>query len=45
MKYCAFCETEATHVIMETDTPICTSCKDVYECGQASPNSSLEEVS
>ena len=43
-KYCAFCENEATHVIVETDTPLCRTCKEVYKCGQASPDSTLNEV-
>jgi len=44
--YCGFCESEATHYIKNTSTPICDHCKTVYECGQASPDSeiiSLEE--
>ena len=42
--YCAFCQSEADSVIVETDTPICNSCLDVYQCGQASPESTFEEL-
>ncbi|MEE9539958.1 MAG: hypothetical protein V3V85_00510 [Candidatus Thorarchaeota archaeon] len=44
MQHCAFCEAEATHIIEQTNTPICQSCKEVYKCGQASPDSTFEEI-
>ena len=42
--YCAFCDSFASYVIKETNTPICASCRDVYEAGQASPNNTIVDV-
>ena len=42
--YCAFCENNASHVIKETNTPICSACRDVYENGQASPNNTIADI-
>ena len=44
MKYCALCETEATHIIEQSNMPICFTCKTAYECGQASPDNTFDEV-
>jgi len=34
INYCAFCGTEATHKIEETDTPLCYTCREVYIMGK-----------
>ena len=41
MKFCAFCETPAVAIIGETDTPVCSTCADVYQCGQSNPDHTL----
>ena len=43
MKHCAFCENEAEYEINH-QTPICSACKEVYECGQASPEAIIDEL-
>jgi hypothetical protein len=39
MEYCANdpCENEATHIIIETETPLCWTCHSAYKWGQAGP--------
>ena len=44
IKYCAFCDNEAEWIIDNTDTPICTACKQVYICGQANPDATIKEA-
>lgn len=36
-KYCAFCSAEAIAIIERSNTPVCYTCMDVYECGQSNP--------
>jgi len=43
-KYCAFCESPAVAIIVETNTPLCATCQDVYECGQANADHTIEEL-
>jgi len=53
--YCTFCGNVATHVIAnymadinglgrQFNTPICSACKEIYECGQASPDASISGI-
>jgi len=42
--YCAFCEAEATNIIERSSTPICSSCRAVYESGQANPHGTFKEI-
>jgi len=44
MKHCQFCDCEAEYIIVDTNSPICSACKDVYECGQASPDAEFEDI-
>ena len=44
MDYCMFCENEAEYVIVGSKAPICSACKEVYECGQNSPDDTFEEI-
>lgn len=46
IRYCANdpCETEATHVVVETNTPLCWTCANAYEWGQASPDKRVVDI-
>ena len=41
MRYCANCDCEATHLVEETNTPLCTTRATAYEWGQASPDKTV----
>ena len=46
MIFCCNCESEATHKVIHHDNkdlecPLCTSCKEAYEWGQASPEATV----
>ena len=43
MKYCIFCDCEAQYTINHI-TPICSTCREVYECGQGSPEATFDEI-
>lgn len=40
-RYCANCDTSATHIVVKTDTPLCRSCANAYAWGQASSESEV----
>lgn len=52
--YCAFCDNVAEHIVRHDrsragdsfhgSTPLCSHCEEIYECGQASPNSTIETL-
>jgi len=45
--FCAFCDAEATHVIIHKDgtkTRACSACAAVYECGQNSPDAEISSI-
>ena len=42
MKYCFNCDNEATHIIEETQTPICETCKMAYELGRENQGTIVE---
>jgi len=41
-EYCAICESEATHHIQDTLTPLCSTCKEVYELGKENQGKIVE---
>jgi hypothetical protein len=40
---CAFCNAEAEHQIVETETPICNHCMMMYEMGKENQGT-IEEI-
>ncbi len=46
--YCANCENKATHFAVHKDpdskTPLCATCAEAYEWGQAYPEASVEPI-
>ncbi len=46
-KYCANCDSEATHAVRHTSarmTPLCRTCKEAYSWGQAHPEARLCDI-
>ena len=41
--YCSLCENGATHIITETNTPLCYTCQEAYKLGKENQGT-IEEI-
>jgi hypothetical protein len=42
--WCTYCDAKATHMVEETEEPLCRACAAVYKTGQLSPDTSVVPI-
>jgi hypothetical protein len=42
--WCTYCDAQATHLVEETQQPLCRTCATSYKAGQSSPDTSVVPI-